>query len=73
MAARDQHIVVSYDIHDPKRLARVAKTCATTSYVANALRMLRYPGLVNHLQRRTPFLLHRNRRPGCRKSYFLTY
>ncbi|MBW2341767.1 MAG: CRISPR-associated endonuclease Cas2 [Deltaproteobacteria bacterium] len=25
MAARDQHIVVSYDIHDPKRLARVAK------------------------------------------------
>lgn len=26
MAARDQHIVVSYDIHDPKRLARVART-----------------------------------------------
>jgi len=26
MTSRDQHIVVSYDIHDPKRLARVAKT-----------------------------------------------
>jgi CRISPR-associated protein Cas2 len=25
MAQRDQHIVVSYDIHDPKRLVRVAR------------------------------------------------